>query len=152
MRRISTPVLTLVAVSVAALGLCGRAAAQTRELDTRGVMLDRIAAIVNDGVVLNSDLDTQLEVVGERLRQQKLELPAQNVLRQQVLERLVVQEIQLQRAQHDGIKVTDETLNSALADVAKRNNLTLSQLPQALAEQGLEYAAYRDDMRKEITL
>src|SRR6202008_1166981 len=69
-----------------------------------------------------------------------------------VLERLVVQEIQLQRAQHDGIKVTDETLNAALSDVARGNNLTLSQLPPALAEQGIEYAAYRDDMRKEITL
>ncbi|HEY2276248.1 MAG TPA: peptidylprolyl isomerase [Steroidobacteraceae bacterium] len=152
MRRIMTPAFSIVAIGVAALAVCRPVAAQTRELDTRGVMLDRIAAIVNDGVVLNSDLDLQLVAVSERLRQQKLELPAQNVLRQQVLERLVVQEIQLQRAQHDGIKVTDETLNSALADVAKRNNLTLTQLPQALAEQGLEYAAYRDDMRKEITL
>lgn len=152
MRRITPPAFSIVIMGVAALAVCGSAAAQTRELDTRGVMLDRVAAIVNDGVVLNSDLDTQLEAVSERLRQQKLELPPQNVLRQQVLERLVVQEIQLQRAQHDGIKVTDETLNTALADVAKRNNLTLSQLPQALAEQGLEYAGYRDDMRKEITL
>jgi len=152
MRRITTPALSIVALTLAALSVCGTAAAQTRELDTRGVMLDRIAAIVNDGVVLNSDLETQIEAVSERLRQQKLELPPQNVLRQQVLERLVVQEIQLQRAQHDGIKVTDETLNSALSDVAKRNNLTLSQLPQALAAQGLEYAAYRDDLRKEITL
>jgi peptidyl-prolyl cis-trans isomerase SurA len=115
-------------------------------------MLDRIAAIVNDGVVLSSDLETQVEAVSDRLRQQKLELPPQNVLRQQVLERLVVQEIQLQRAQHDGIKVTDETLNAALTDVARRNSLTLSQLPGALAAQGLEYAAYRDDLRKEITL
>jgi peptidyl-prolyl cis-trans isomerase SurA len=152
MRRITTPAFSIVAMSVTALAVCATAAAQTRELDTRGAMLDRIAAIVNDGVVLNSDLDTQLETVSERLRQQKLELPPQNVLRQQVLERLVVQEIQLQRAQHDGIKVTDETLNAALTDVARRHNLSLSQLPQALAEQGLEYAAYRDDMRKEITL
>jgi peptidyl-prolyl cis-trans isomerase SurA len=151
MRRIMTA-LTLVAVGVAALTVCGPAAAQTRELDTRGVLLDRVAAIVNDGVVLNSDLDLQVEAVSERLRQQKLDLPPQNVLRQQVLERLVVQEIQLQRAQHDGVKVTDETLNAALSDVARRNNLTLSQLPQALAEQGLDYGAYREDLRREITL
>ncbi len=152
MRRIMTPALAIVAVSVAALAVCGPAAAQTRELDTRGVMLDRIAAIVNDGVVLDSDLETQVEAVSERLRQQKLELPPQNVLRQQVLERLVVQEIQLQRAQHDGVKVADETLNAALQDVARRNNLSLSQLPAALAEQGLDYPSYRDDLRKEITL
>jgi peptidyl-prolyl cis-trans isomerase SurA len=152
MRRIVTPALGFVAVSVAALALCGPAAAQTRELDTRGVMLDRIAAIVNDGVVLDSDLEQQVASVSERLRQQKLALPPQNVLRQQVLERLVVQEIQLQRANHDGVKVSDETLNAALSDVARRNNLTLSQLPQALSEQGVEYSAYREDLRKEITL
>ena len=152
MRRIMRMAPARLALGMAALAVCGLAAAQTRELDTKGVMLDRIAAIVNDGVVLNSDLDNQVEVVSERLRAQKLELPPQNVLRQQVLERLVVQEIQLQRAQHDGVKVTDETLNAALQDVARRNNLTLSQLPQALAAQGIDYAGYRDDLRKEITL
>ena len=152
MRRIMRMAPARLALGMAALAVCGLAAAQTRELDTKGVMLDRIAAIVNDGVVLNSDLDNQVEVVSERLRAQKLELPPQNVLRQQVLERLVLQEIQLQRAQHDGVKVTDETLNAALQDVARRNNLTLSQLPQALAAQGIDYAGYRDDLRKEITL
>ncbi len=111
-----------------------------------------MAAIVNDGVVLNSELDTQVQQVSERLRQQKLELPPQNVLRQQVLERLVLQEIQLQHANHAGVKVSDETVNAALQDVAKRNGLTLSQLPDALAKQGVDYAAYREEMRKEITL
>src|SRR5579863_792889 len=152
MRRTMMRAVGALAAGVAALCVHGPAAAQTRELDTKGVMLDRIAAIVNDGVVLNSELDTQLEVVSERLRTQKLEPPPQNVLRQQVLERLVLQEIQVQRANHDGLKVSDETLNAALQDVAKRNNLTLSQLPEALAAQGIDYAGYREDLRKEITL
>jgi peptidyl-prolyl cis-trans isomerase SurA len=152
MRPMNTRALGGLVASVAALTVCGSAGAQTRELETKGVMLDSIVAIVNDGVVLNSELDVQVDVVSERLRAQKLELPAQNVLRQQVLERLVLQEIQLQRASHDGLKVSDETLNAALEDVAKRNNITLSQLPGALAQQGIDYAAYREDMRKEITL
>src|ERR1700754_2546179 len=97
--------------------------AQTRELDTKGVMLDRVAAVVNDGVVLNSELDEQVTTIGERLRQQKLELPPQNVLRQQVLERLILQEIQAQRANRAGLKVPDEALNSALTEVAQRNNI-----------------------------
>ena len=138
--------------ALAALAVQGNVWAQTRELATQGELLDRVVAIVNDGVVLNSDLDAQIEAVSERLRQQKLELPPQNVLRQQVLERLVLQEIQLQHANHAGVKVPDEMLNAALADVAKRNNLTLSQLPEALAQQGIDYAAYREDIRKEITL
>ncbi|HSY06464.1 MAG TPA: peptidylprolyl isomerase [Steroidobacteraceae bacterium] len=138
--------------AAAACVLAQGAWAQTRELATRGELLDRVVAIVNDGVVLNSDLDEQVEVVSDRLRQQKLELPPQNVLRQQVLERLVVQEIQLQRANHAGVKVTDEMLNAALQDVAKRNSLTLSQLPDALAKQGVDYPSYRDDIRREITI
>jgi peptidyl-prolyl cis-trans isomerase SurA len=152
MRRIGSGALGGLVVGVAAVAVCGVVRAQTRELETKGVLLDRIAAIVNDGVVLNSELDTQIEVVTERLRQQKLDLPAQNVLRQQVLERLVIQELQLQRASHDGVKVSDEILNNALQDVAKRNNLSLSQLPEALSSQGIDYAGYRDDLRKEITL
>jgi peptidyl-prolyl cis-trans isomerase SurA len=137
---------------MAMLAMHGSAWAQNRELATRGELLDRVVAIVNDGVVLNSDLDSQIEQVSGRLRQQKLELPPQNVLRQQVLERLVVQELELQHASRAGVKVTDEMLNSALTDVAKRNNLTLTQLPDALKQQGVDYTAYREDVRKEITL
>ena len=139
-------------LGLAALAVQGSARAQTRELATQGDLLDRVVAIVNDGVVLNSDLDAQVDIVSERLRQQKLELPPQNVLRQQVLERLVLQEIQLQRANHAGVKVSDEMLNSALQDVAKRNGLTLTQLPDALKQQGVDYAEYRDEIRKEMML
>jgi peptidyl-prolyl cis-trans isomerase SurA len=126
--------------------------AQTRELTTTGTLLDRIAAVVNDGVVLSSELDEQIAMVGERLRDQKLELPPENVLRQQVLERLVLQEIQMQRADRAGLKIPDETLNNALEEVAQRNRIPLSQLPQELASQGIDYAGYRDAMRKELTL
>ena len=139
-------------LGLAALAASGNARAQTRELATQGELLDRVVAIVNDGVVLNSDLDAQVDIVSERLRQQKLELPPQNVLRQQVLERLVLQEIELQRANHAGVKVSDEMLNSALQDVAKRNGLTLTQLPDALKQQGVDYAEYRDEIRKEMML
>jgi peptidyl-prolyl cis-trans isomerase SurA len=126
--------------------------AQTRELATQGDLLDRVVAIVNDGVVLNSDLDAELLAVSERLHEQKLELPPQNVLRQQVLERLVLQELQVQRANKAGINVSDENVNAALEDVARRNKMTLSQLPDALAQQGVDYATYRDEIRREIML
>ncbi len=151
-RTITSALMPTACLAVMALALHGRASAQTRELATRGELLDRVAAIVNDGVVLNGELEAQVELVSERLRQQKLELPPQNVLRQQVLERLVLQEIQMQRANRAGIKVSDEQVNSALQDVARRNGLTLSQLPDALARQGEDYTGYREDLRKEITL
>jgi peptidyl-prolyl cis-trans isomerase SurA len=153
MRRIAfSSVPMWVVLGLAALAASGSARAQTRELATQGDLLDRVVAIVNDGVVLNSDLDAQVEIVSERLRQQKLDPPPQNVLRQQVLERLVLQEIQLQRANHAGVKISDEMLNAALEDVAKRNGITLTQLPDALKQQGVDYAEYRDEIRKEMML
>jgi len=134
------------------MSLGSAALAQTRELATQGELLDRVVAIVNDGVVLNSDLDAEVLAVTERLREQKLELPAQNVLRQQVLERLVLQELQVQRANKAGIKVSDDQVNAALQDVAKRNGMTLTQLPEALTRQGIDYPTYREEIRREIML
>jgi peptidyl-prolyl cis-trans isomerase SurA len=134
-----------------ALLAAGVAQAQTRDLTTSGVLLDRVAAVVNEGVVLSSELDEQMVAVTERLRAQSLELPPESVLRQQVLERLVVQELQMQRAQRAGLKVPDDALNEALGQVAQRNQIPLAQLPEALAAQGIDYASYRESMRKELT-
>lgn len=127
-------------------------AAQTRELSTNGSLLDRIAAVVNNGVVLNSELDEQTEVVAARLRQQNTELPARNVLRRQVLERLVVEEIQMQRADRLGMQISDEMLNGALDDVARRNGMSFANLPSTLATQGIDYRSYRDNVRRQMTL
>jgi len=125
---------------------------QTRDISVHGELLDRIAAIVNDGLVLKSELDAQMASVEKRLSEQKVELPSQSVLRQQVLDRLILQEIQLQRAKRIGLTITDEQLNSALQEIAARNNIPFDQLPTALAAQGVDYKQYRDSMRKELTL
>jgi peptidyl-prolyl cis-trans isomerase SurA len=126
--------------------------AQTREASSSGVLLDRVAATVNDGVVLSSELDEQMLAIADRLRSQNLDLPPQNVLRQQVLDRLVLQELQMQRANRAGIKVADETLNNALRDVAESNRIALADLPAALASQGIDYATYREGLRKELAM
>jgi peptidyl-prolyl cis-trans isomerase SurA len=118
----------------------------------RGVSLDRVAAVVSDGIVLQSALDRQVQVVTERLQQAGQQMPPRDILRQQVLERLVVQEIQLQRAARLGIKVSDEQLNAALTDVAQRNNVRFSDLPAVLERQGVDYRAYREDMRREMVM
>ncbi|NDE00664.1 MAG: molecular chaperone SurA [Gammaproteobacteria bacterium] len=142
--------LVLLALLTGAAG--HEAGAQNRSLSDRGVMLDRVAAVVNDGVVLRSEVDEQVALVTERLKTQGLEMPPDAVLRQQVLERLVLQEIQMQRAQRAGIRINDENLNQALGEVAQRNGIPLAQLPQALAQQGLDYASYRESVRREMTL
>jgi len=125
---------------------------QTRELSSSGVLLDRIAAVVNDGVVLASQLDAQTDEIITHLRQQKTELPPRNVLRKQILERLIIEEVQMQRASRLGIEVSEEMLNGALEDVGKRNNIPFPDLPRALAQQGIDYRDYRDEIRKQMTL
>ena len=129
-----------------------RAEAQTRDIGAHGELLDRIAAIVNDGLVLKSELDEQMSAVTKRLQEQKVELPPESVLRQQVLERLVLQEIQAQRAKHVGLTISDEQLNGALQEIAQRNKIPFDQLPTALSAQGVDYKQYREGMRKELTL
>ena len=154
MKRFSN---ALVPALLLALGAASVAHSQTRELTTTGTLLDRVAATVSNGdgaagVVLKSELDEQVAAIVERLQAAKQELPPDNVLRQQVLERLVLQEIQMQRAERGKMKIPDETLNSALQDIAQRNNIPLSRLPEILAKEGIEYSSYREAMRKELTL
>jgi peptidyl-prolyl cis-trans isomerase SurA len=129
-----------------------QALAQTREIETQGQLLDRVAAVVNDGVVLQSEVDEKLAAVKDNLRSKGQEMPPDAVIRQQILESLIVQEAEAQRADRAGIKVSDETLNNAMTEVAQRNGITLQQLPLALAAQGIDYASYRDSMRRELTL
>jgi peptidyl-prolyl cis-trans isomerase SurA len=126
--------------------------AQTRDIGVHGEMLDRIAAVVNDGLVLKSELDSQMDAVTKRLQEQKVELPSQSVLKQQVLDRLIVQEIETQHAKRVGLTVSDEQLNSALQEIASRNKIPFDQLPTALGAQGVDYKQYREGMRKELTL
>jgi peptidyl-prolyl cis-trans isomerase SurA len=132
--------------------LLAGAVAQGAELSTRGELLDGVAAVANDGIVLRSELDQQVRVISDRIEQSGQQLPPRNILRQQVLERLVVQEIQMQRAERLGIKVSDETVNQALTDVAQRNNIKFGDLPAALEAQGLDYRSYREEVRREMTL
>jgi peptidyl-prolyl cis-trans isomerase SurA len=145
-------VAQLCAILIAQMLLLSPSHAQTRDIGVHGEMLDRIAAIVNDGLVLKSELDVQMSSVQKRLQEQRVELPSQSVLQQQVLDRLVLQEIQLQRAKHVGLTITDEQLNGALQEIAGRNKIPFDQLPTALAAQGVDYKQYRESMRKELTL
>ena len=139
--------------NAAVVALASTAAlAQTRDIGVHGELLDRIAAIVNDGLVLKSELDAQMDAVTKRLQEQKVELPSQSILKQQVLDRLILQEIQSQHAKRVGLSVSDEQLNSALQEIASRNKIPFDQLPTALSAQGVDYKSYRESMRKELTL
>jgi peptidyl-prolyl cis-trans isomerase SurA len=145
MRKIS-----YLALLVALLG--GAPGASADELSETGEFLDGIAAIVNEGVVLKSELNRQTALISQRAMEQNLQLPPPSVLREQVLERLVLEQIQLQRAERIGIQISDQMLNTAIAQVAAENQIPFEKLPDVLASQGIDYADYRSDMRKQLTL
>jgi peptidyl-prolyl cis-trans isomerase SurA len=126
--------------------------AQNLDLSDTGQLLDGIAAIVNDGVVLKSELALQAALIQQRLMAENTQLPPPDVLAGQVLERLVIMRLQLQRADRLGVEITDEALNMALADVARRNNVSLTQLPELLAEDGVDYTGYRSEMREQLVI
>lgn len=131
------------------------AGAQEQDAETlseTGQMLDGIAAIVNEGVVLKSELEEQTEAIRQRAAAEELQLPPEKIFREQVLERLIVEQIQEQRAERFGIQISDQMVNSALARLAEQNNIPFEQLPQVLAQDGIDYATYRRDIRKQLTL
>jgi peptidyl-prolyl cis-trans isomerase SurA len=143
---------TAAALTLVLSGLGSVAQAQTRELSDSGELLDGIVALVNEGVVLKSELQVETDRIVERLKQQGTQLPPPQILMRQVLDRLVTEQLQLQRAEKVGIQVSDETLNQALATIAQRNNIPLSELPAMLAREGVDYANYRRDLRQQLTI
>src|SRR5690606_33375204 len=100
-----------------------------------GVLLDRVVAVVNDGIVTQSELDERMAQAIADLSRNNANPPSEEVLRRAVLDRLVMDEIQWQRAQRMGIEVSDETVGDQLRQLAQANDMTLSDLPEALARE-----------------
>ena len=122
------------------------------ELSETGEFLDGVAAIVNDGVVLKSQLRDEMSMIMKRARDQGFQLPPPDVMQEQVLERLILTEIQLQRADQIGLSVSDQMLNDSIARMAQQAGIPFDQMPAALAADGVDYADFRRGMREEITL
>ena len=122
------------------------------ELSDTGEFLDGVAAIVNEGVVLKTQLSEQLELIEQNAARQGLQLPPPDILKDQILERLIVTEIQLQRANRIGLQVSDQMLNQSIANIAAQNNVPFEDMPRILAEDGIDYAEFRRSLREEITI
>ena len=114
--------------------------------------LDRIAAIVDNDVVMLSQYQTRLKEVQQTLSKRGVEVPPDDVLRQQVMERLIIDAIQLQIAERSGIRVSDEELSASLATIAERNGLTQKEFEQALAADGLSLEDAREQIRNEMII
>ena len=114
--------------------------------------LDRIIAVVDEDIVMQSELDEQAARVRDALRQQHTEMPPTTVLERQVLERLVLEKIQIQVAAQAGIKVSEKDLNKAIADIAKRNKLELPQFEKIIESEGVPFARFREQIGQQILI
>ena len=122
------------------------------ELSETGEFLDGVAAIVNEGVVLKSQVREQLDTIAKRAKEQDMQLPPLEVLEEQVLERLILNEVQLQRAARIDLSVSDERLNRTIAGLAEQNGVAFEDMPRLLAEDGVSYGEFRRSLREDITI
>ncbi|MDA3922421.1 MAG: peptidylprolyl isomerase [Salinisphaera sp.] len=111
--------------------------------------LDQIVAVVNDDVILESELDTAVAQIRQRAGSQINRVPP-NVLRSQVLDQLIMRQLQIERAKQDKIKVSPSQLQSGLARIAQRNNMNMQQFTQAVSASGMSMKSLRNQIRDEI--
>ncbi len=114
------------------------------------IPLDKVAVIVNEGVVLQSDIDVSIKTLKANAKKNGQVLPEENVLIEQVTEKLIVDTIQQQEAERIGVRIDDNRLNDAISDIANNNNQTVEQLSESITQEGLSYAEFREQIRREI--
>ncbi len=116
------------------------------------VKLDRIVAIVDKEAITEQELEHKVRTVSEKLEKQGKELPNERTLRRQILERLVVDSIQLQLAEKRGIRIDETQLDKTIARIAEQNQMGTDQFRAALENDGINYYQFREDIRDEVTI
>jgi len=113
-------------------------------------LLDQVVAVVNEDVILQSELEARINTITGRLRAQGTGLPPRDLLEERVLEQLISESIQLQMADRAGMRISDNELNETLASIADRNNMTLVQFEEQLSQEGVTYQEAREQIRNEM--
>ena len=112
--------------------------------------LDRIVAVVNDGVILQSQLDQTMATVAQQIEASGSKLPSQDVLEKQVLQRLILTQLLVQKAHDNGVRVSDDQVDAAVANIAQQNKMTVPQMQAAMQQQGVDYASFRQQLRDQL--
>lgn len=134
-------------------GIASDAAAaktETAAEQSRTVPLDRIAAVVNNDVISEVELQQRVHQSALNLRRQGIQLPPMENLRTQVLERMIVERIIAQRARDTGLRIDDQLLNGAIEQIAHNNNMTVPQLQEQLAKDGVSFRSFQSEIRNEL--
>ena len=121
-------------------------------LEAKVELLDRIAIIVDDGVVMESQINKAREALEEGYREQNIQLPPKDILLDQIKERLIIEELQLQLADRAGVKISDAELNSSFSRLAANNEMTLEEFITFIESNGDSYEEVRETMRKEMRI
>lgn len=116
------------------------------------VRIEAIAAIVNDDIITSLELEKELQNLKLELQQQGISVPSDDVLKKQVLERMIIMRIQLQSATQRNIRVDDEAVNAAIENIADKNKMDLLNFKQALESRGFNYTDYRERIRSEMVI
>ena len=114
--------------------------------------LDRVSVLVDDDVILFSEIERRVNAVRQQIQASGQAVPDEKSLRKQVLERLVMESIQMQRAQRAGVRVSDEELTASIARIAEGNNMTVEELRTQIETDGIKFPIFREDIRKEIMI
>jgi peptidyl-prolyl cis-trans isomerase SurA len=114
--------------------------------------IDRIIAVVNNEVVLQSELTDMEYTVRQQLRQRGSTIPAASILSEQVLERLIIQKIQVQQAKKIGVRIGDDSLNAALKQIADNNGLSLREFRDVLEADGYDFPEFRESIRQDMII
>ena len=122
------------------------------QIQSKIELLDKVIAVVDSGVVMESQLNKRVKEIVDRIKESGNELPPLNMLEEQVLERLIIEEIQMQIAERAGIKISDGELNETLSGIASQNSLSLEEFRKNLESQGASYRDFRDTVRKELII
>lgn len=142
--------LRVLILSCCCVGLASAQAPRRQSADP--LPADRIVAVVNDEVVTLYELRTRLDLALRQLQKQGTPLPTRDVLEKQMLERLVMDKVQLQHAKETGVKVEDGQLEQALQRIATGNKMSLAQLREALKKDGIVFTKFREEIRDEMTI
>jgi len=128
------------------------ALAQTHATKPVVIEIDHIVAVANDDVITYAELENRMRLIKQQIQQRQAKLPPDDVLRKQILEQLIIERLQLQLADQVGIRVDDETINKVISNIAQENKFTLDQFREVLAREGYEFADFRQNIKKDITI
>ncbi|MDH5409433.1 MAG: peptidylprolyl isomerase [Gammaproteobacteria bacterium] len=138
--------LTLTLTFFLASGFTGTSFATTKKV----IELDQIIAVVNTDIITKTELDRRAFIIRQQFKQKKSSMPPDSVLKKQVLERLILEKIQMQRAERRGIRIGDEDINRVIQNIAKENKLSLQEFRKVLAKDGVPFAEFRDNMKNQM--